>query len=531
MSGYAVSRSDARLQAGWFPPLAILALAVALRLVFFRGSAGTDELTYLAQGLRLLHGDVGYSHYIGALRYGINGLEAGSVLVFGNGVGGADIPYMLFSLGEVLLTYWFALHLWGPRAAAWSGLAIATLPLDVALAGSFNPDCYLGFVISASVVAFYFAQRSDRAGLFLLSGLLAGWVFWIKQEVIIFGIVFAAFAIQDGRWRRGYLWFGAGGLIWLVLNLAFFGVFLGDPLLVFHVLTTKVGIFAHQQHDLDTAAWSYPVYLLVKLYHVGLVGWLALAGAIAAFRQKDHGTRFVLIWACVLVLVFSLFPFSFSPFRLIPKQTNYMTIFMVPLAMLAGWFLSRLPLPASWVLGCAMIVSGVLLSALEQQVIQVSAANEPAEAAFAEAHAGIPVYGPMTAQKGSLLQTLLRGSLQPTNQIQPTDDLPKAAIPAEAADSVVAYVITDPQMRDWAGWYQQEPLPEPWRHCLVPVATLSPDDLGLGRPVVSAVRGAVSLLPHALATPILGATASFWQVQPARVFSVTRACALQAAQG
>lgn len=96
----------------------------------------------------------------------------------------------------------------------------------------------------------------------------------------------------------------------------------------------------------------YLTYLFVKIYHTGLVGWLALAGVVLAIRRGiEAGFRFVLGWAAGLLLIFSLLPVSVSPLELIRKQANYIEIFVIPLALLAGWFLAQLPRTFGLLLG------------------------------------------------------------------------------------------------------------------------------------------------------------------------------------
>jgi hypothetical protein len=68
----------------WVYAVLILMLAALIRLAFFRGALGTDEIVYITQAQRLLSGDLGHATYIGALRYGINGFQALSIRIFGD---------------------------------------------------------------------------------------------------------------------------------------------------------------------------------------------------------------------------------------------------------------------------------------------------------------------------------------------------------------------------------------------------------------------------------------------------------------
>jgi hypothetical protein len=528
-----LSRSDVAVgvKTSCLYAVVILSLAALMRLAFFRGALGTDEIVYLTQAQRLLNGDIGHAVYIGAVRYGINGFQALSIRLFGNGVAGAGGLYFLCCLGNALLAYWFAYRLWGCRAAIWTGITLAVLPLDAALATSLNPDPYLALFISGAMVVFFFAESRDSHPLYFLAGLLGGWVFWIKEEVIVFGLVFVVFAAFHGRWRTGWLWFLLGGFLCCVADLVFFWAAYGDPFYHYSVVHRAVDDQLATQSFGETSPWAYIGFLFVKVYHTGLLGWLALAGCVLALRRPaEPGTHFVLIWGIGLMVIFSLFPVSLSPPEFIRKTATYMEIFVTPLALLAGWFLAQQQRAVAFVLGGVMVASGILLSALEQQVVRVVAVNGQSAAAFAEAHAGTPVFGPLTAQRQSIVERLFQGSLDTSSDIRPWADLSDVSAGEGPAGDVVAYLVDDPQMRIWPDATKETPLSETLRRCLVPLGPLEHGDLGLGRSVVAALRDILAVLPAPYADATLRATDSFWQVSPAQVYVITRECA-HAAQG
>ena len=527
----ALTRSDAPsgVKSAWVSAILILLAGALIRVAFFRGALGTDEIVYLTQAQRLLHGDIGHATYIGAVRYGINGFQALSIRRFGSGMAGAAGLFFLCWLGNTLLAYWFAYRLWGLRAAIWTGLALAVLPLDAALATSLNPDPYLALFITSSIVVFFFAEKHDSQLLYFLAGLLAGWVFWIKEEVIVFGLIFVFFAAFQRRWRRGWVWFLLGGLIFCVADLIFFWVTYGDPFYHYTVVHRAVGDQLATQTLGETSPWNYLGFLFVKIYHTGLLGWLALAACVLALRRPaEPGIRFVLIWGIGLLLIFSVFPVSLLPPEFIRKTSTYMEIFVTPLALLAGWFLAQQQRAIAFVLGGLMIASGIVLAALEQQVVRVVAVNGEAAAVFAEAHAGIPVFGPLTAQRQSVVERLFRGSLDTGSDIRPWADLSSISPGEGPAGDVVAYLVDDPQMKIWPDATKEAPLSEKLRRCMVPLGPLEQGDLGLGRPVVAVLRDTLSFLPERYATAALTATDSFWQLAPAQVYVVTRECARQA---
>jgi hypothetical protein len=508
---------------------AILAFAALARLIFFSEAVGSDEIVYLTRAQHVLRGEYPPAVYIGAMRDGINIFLAASILLFGTGIGGASGLFFACSLGQVFLAYGFAYILWGRRAAIWAALGMAALPIEITLAGGLGPDPYLGFVITCSIVVFYFAERDGRAALYMVAGLLAGWVFWIKPPAIVYGLVFPLLVMPGHRWGVKRLWFVIGGTTLLIAHLALFWVIYGDPMYFFrshHDYVKETYVFGDST---DTSLWAYVVLLFAKIYHTGLLGWLALAGCIRGLTQRNQPEiRFVLIWGLGLLLIFSALPISLSPLKFIAKQSNYMAIFTLPLALMAGWFLAQQGRTIAFLLGGAMVASGICLAALEQQVISVVMVNGRSAAVFAEAHPGTPVFGPLTAQRQSKLQRVVRGSLDASRDIRPLADLARLPLADGAADDIVAYTIEDPHMGNWPEARREAELAE-LKNCRAWVGQLEASDLGYGRLVLAALRGIIiTLLPGDSADRALRATDPIWTVTRGDVYAVTRDCALSA---
>jgi hypothetical protein len=510
----------------FFDLLAILALAALVRLAFFSEALGSDEIVYLTRAQHILHGEYPQAVYIGAMRDGINIFLTASILLFGTGIGGASGLFFACSLGQVVLAFGFAYILWGRRAAIWAALVMATLPIEITLAGSLGPDPYLGCIITCSIVVFYFAERDGRAALYLLAGLLAGWVFWIKPPAIVYGLVFPLLILADHRRGAKRLWFVVGGMTLLIAHLALFWIIYGDPAYFLRSYYDYVKETYVAGDSTDTSLWPYVVLLFAKIYHTGLLGWLALAGCIWGLTLRNQPeNRFVIIWGFGLLLIFSALPISLSPLKFIAKQSNYMSIFTLPLALMAGWFLAQQGRTIAFLLGAAMIASGISLAALEQQVISVVTVNGRSAAVFAEAHPGTPVLGPLTAQRQSKLQRVLRGSLDAGSDIRPLADLAQLPLADGAADDIVAYIIEDPQMSNWPEARREPAIPQ-LENCRAWVGQLEGSDLGYGRLVLAGLRGIIiSLLPGDSADRALSVTDRIWTVDRGNVYSVTRDCA------
>ena len=85
----------------WLALLLVVVLACAVRIVFFTGLFGSDDVVYVDRALAILHGEWSTtSKYVGSLRYGINLPMAGFMAVFGPGEFTANLWALTCSLGR-----------------------------------------------------------------------------------------------------------------------------------------------------------------------------------------------------------------------------------------------------------------------------------------------------------------------------------------------------------------------------------------------------------------------------------------------
>jgi hypothetical protein len=137
----------------------------------------------------------------------------------------------------------------------------------------------------------------------------------------------------------------------------------------------------------------YCRYLFFDVRHTWLLAYLALAagylfarGDLVATNERHFGV-YAAIWLLGLLGIFSFIPVSFVPLRFVMKQSNYMTIFLAPLAIVGAFGLSRM---GRWMragLMTAFVAGGIALAALAQQDMRAFMARGQAAEAFAEAHA------------------------------------------------------------------------------------------------------------------------------------------------
>jgi 4-amino-4-deoxy-L-arabinose transferase-like glycosyltransferase len=507
--------------------VALLVIAIALRIAFFTGFFGSDEVTYTSAAYRVLTGSWPAGDYIGEMRYGVNLPVAVFMRWFGVNQIAANMWALLTSVGEVGLVFAFGRLLWNVRAGFLAGLVLALLPLHVHFAGRLMADSPLAFFMTLSCVLFFAGETTQRRGWYLASGLAAGAVFWIKQPAIIYLALFAAYALVLRRWSGNWIVMAVGVTAMLALNsLLMLGV-TGDAWHLFRMGESSVAHFVDTGTE-DTSPGYYFRYLLLDVRHTWLLAFLAIWGAVIllrdpAPREAKPGNTFVLLWAAVLIGIFSLFPVSLHPIKLIFKQTNYMLMFAAPLALLSGVALSRLK-GGSFILVIAILVVGsVTLSGLEQQSIRVFTANSKAAVNYADTLDASSIYATTNNVRAEMFANLMRDKGADPGRFKELAELQNVA----KADAVVdrpSFAVVDLETIDWSN--RGSPIrsladvPPCWQR----LSQLEPADPGLGQYVADGLLAMALHAPASMRDRAVGTLRRLAKPQPAIVYKIHPGC-------
>lgn len=517
--------------------LCVLLFAVFARWLAFTGYFGSDEVTYTSQGFKLLDGDWTVDEYVGQNRYGVNFPVAFFGAIFGRTEFAAALYSLLSSLAEVALVTWVAFRMFGVRAAVFSGLLLASLPTHIHIAGRMMADAPVCLTLTAAFVLFYEGEVRRSVLAWFAAGFMVGLSFWIKPPITVFAaMVLMAYPIATRRIDLRWVWVVAGAVAALALNCVVMWALTGNFWYIFDAIRQRrssgyleAGVSAG---EIATDAEYYLTYLFGLIYHTGLLGYVALAGLYLAWRQRKslptsagYGLAYVLLWALGLLVILSVFPVSFRPLMFVPKQTNYMLLFVAPLCLLAGWGLGamkgRWPY---WILGACM-VSGVLLALMLQGSVAVFTANSWATLRYVQDRPDTHFYVMSNAVRAAWYQRLIQGvNLEP--RIHPLNELfpPKAAEPPKlkpqnkpvpAGDK---WAVVDEQSFTWD---LSRPMKRPGDvpSCWKEVAQLRGEPKGLGVALLRAMSGLQGLAGTTIGAKLQRNA----QPLPARVYSVPAA--------
>ncbi|HXH84023.1 MAG TPA: glycosyltransferase family 39 protein [Candidatus Tectomicrobia bacterium] len=498
----------------WSIIVAIAVLAGALRLLFFTGFFGSDDVNAARSALDVARGHWPVTDYVVSQRYGIFLPTALVIRLFGFTEFSVTLWAWLCSVGEVVVACAFACRAWGPTAGLTTGILLATLPLHVHTGGQPTGDAPLAFFITLSLVLFYVAETRGGRGWYFAAGLAAGATFWIKEVATIWVGVFVLHAAVVGRWNRRWLLVAAGFAVMVLASMLLFLVIAGDPLHYFKVVMKR-------RQD-GRMLWLYPYYLFLDLRHTWILGYLALAGAIAWWRARaaeartDVVTRYVVVWLAGIVLVLTFFVVKLRPLTFVAQQVNYMTMFLAPMALLAGLALARAR--PGWRLAALSLwlPGAIALAGLEQQAVRAFTANSRAAWEFAQAHRDAALYGTVhAAQMASVLP--VPGDARTRPRI-----LPLTRVASEPVGGRPVYVVLDAETMGWGDELSITPADVP--ACWEPVTRLEPQGYGLGQRIATGLRTIVGYLPDAVGRRLQARLDRIIAPRPAVVYRVPPQC-------
>ena len=430
----------------------ILLFSFFIRIFFFNGEFGSDEVVYLTRSLEVANGQWSSSNYNGALRYGYNIPSGFFIYLFGLNMFTANLWPLLCSLIEISLVFLFSWKYINHKAALFSALFLAVLPLHVAVSTRLHADPVVSMFLTLSFVSFYKAELESNKYLYFLTGIFLGCVFWVKELASVTFFAFLLYPIFIRKIKRVWLYLVSGALVMLLIHFALMEFIAGDPL---HAIRTVMG---QMKRGIPAAAsryedspWYYFKYLFFDIKHTWLTPLLALL-AILTFSNSTtltsgkHGLKYAIYWLASLLVVLTFFPVSFDPLRFAMKQSNYLTLFLAPICIIAGAALTAIPRKAAYLLIAITLSGGVFLSALEQQDYRVFTANSRALLVFSDNHPNRDIYGSVNNGRIGCFHQVINGKDCNSSKIHDFTELPTDA--SVSSDTTV-FAVIDRETLDW----------------------------------------------------------------------------------
>jgi 4-amino-4-deoxy-L-arabinose transferase-like glycosyltransferase len=453
----------------------LLLFAVIVRQLFFIGPSGSDDAVYLDAALKIAGGNWTVdSNYNGSLRFGFHAPMALFISLFGTSLNAANAFSLICSLLEILLVYTLAFDLLGRKVAYLAAILFAFTPLQMLVSTSIHADPVAAMAITASVVTFYFAEQRRRPILYVMTGLAIGYVFWVKELIIFYVLIFPIYMAVVRKWDSIWLYVIAGGIIMLLAHLLYMFVNAGDPFYLFNIMKTQIARDFVGAGKKESSPIFYVNYLFFGVYWTLLLGWLTFFGAILYVYRRLSGAPaspvwYVFWWFFSLLLLFTFLPISLSPFQFVTKQSNYINLFLAPMAILSAWFISQVHRYITYALAAGSVVAGTLMLMIYQATIRVHVSGSEQVHLFALQNPDIDVY----VANNTIAMSLYRQREQLHEKLQNLIDIRK--LPLHGLDQHKRHLVAvDPMtIMDVPSRFEIKQRPACWREVqqLVPLAS------------------------------------------------------------
>ncbi len=320
--------------------LLILSGAAVVRLVFFTGYHGYDDVYYIRRAFELSNGHLTppTSHW--AARIGLVGPTA----LFYRTLGVTPFSTIAFpflcSLLAVGVAFALGRRLYDQRTGLIAALLLAFLPMDVIFASMLFPTEPAMLFSGVGLGCFILAERERRPALSLASGVSLGLAALAHEAALMILVIYPAYVLVISRPTRVHLVAAVGLGLTLGLD-PLSHALIGDPWARLTVLThtaTVTGTAADVAYRGANLSWVMePLVRPFAERTFGLFAWLLVPVVVWRLWKPREWSERVL----ALMITTGFLWLEYGSF----SATSY-----VPLARLPR-YLAPLELPAVWLLG------------------------------------------------------------------------------------------------------------------------------------------------------------------------------------
>jgi len=325
----------------------IVLFGIILRLAFFTGMTISDPLAYskAANDINIGKGIDPASTLTLSTRLGIVYATAFSYRIFGINDFSSVSFTLLTSIGSIILIYYFGKLLFDENIGLTAAFLLSFFPLDVVYSTQLVSDIPSAFFMSLGVYVFLYSEIKNKTNYwsYLLSGLLIGIGYLIRESALLIALFFVAYILYKRKLKFQYFMVPLGVLIVIMLEMLVFMNLTGDPFFRFTTSQDylKEASALHNYFgrlDFPIGLLHYPwMFLTNELLSAFYI--FASFAALYFLMQRKKKTYTLLLWLIPLLIYLSFGSGSLTkyvPFRAVDRYTM---IFTIPAILLLALFL------------------------------------------------------------------------------------------------------------------------------------------------------------------------------------------------
>ncbi len=337
----------------------LIALAVALRLVFFFGLQGRDDRVYIFYANYFVtHQQIPlgeHTTWIGRIGHWLP--MAGVMSIMGSSEIASVVYSMICSLLGVIVVLRLGLVLFERRVARAAAILFAFFPLEIFYSSTVYVDIVVGFFQLLSLFFFllHFRSSSPRSTIFY-AGLALGWAYLCRETALFALVPLGLIAIGKRLSPDRAVLFCAGALMIFVVECVFWHVQTGDALYRYHAATAQLDDIVEMQESVSTESsgtwipspkptgrWrsNYSIVdaalMFVTNEEFGAFYIIFLPFLVVMTLRGDTASGDLRIWTACLLLLLLFFPAYFPKYTLPRDPRFYACVTGPAILCLVSW--------------------------------------------------------------------------------------------------------------------------------------------------------------------------------------------------
>lgn len=327
---------------------AILVFAVILRLIFFSGVGGSDDVLYTSYANQLSKDNFNFPATHHGTRLGILYPVGFLYALFGVTEFSSNILIFVTSIAGILLAFYFGKEFFSEEVGLIAAFLLSFFPLDVVFATKLLPDMPSAFFMSMGVFFFLLAEKNSSALKskinYTLSGLSIGVAYMIRESAILIILFFLAYALFYRKFKLNYFLVFAGFAVVFIIESFIFLANTGDFLYRLHSLTSYYPTVV--ELDEFFGRGSFPVslfhfpYIMFTSVQFGIFFPFILIAIFYNLKTRNKKSYPFMIWFLSLLVYLSFGTVSFTEYLLFAAIPRYLMVITFPSMILLAVFLS-----------------------------------------------------------------------------------------------------------------------------------------------------------------------------------------------
>jgi len=321
----------------------IVIIALSVRLIFFVGFIGSDDVVYA----HIVHSIMAGTYGGGIISYRVGLIYP--VRFFFSLFGINDYSLALFpllsSLASIVVVFYLGKLLFTERMGLVAALLLAFFPLDIIYATKLYSDIPVALWTGLSVLFFLMGERGPKEPrsivYFLSSGLCMGLGYITKLSGVLLILFFLTYVIYKRRIKVSHVYLILGFLVVFISENLVYHLW-GSEQLLSRITTVSKSVTTSKivtPPKLPQSSFLlYPWLMYISFSHFGFYFHFISFAAIYCIIKKVKAAYAPLLWATSLFLYLEFG--SWSPFRYVVPQhvPRYLTLISMPVVLVLSAF-------------------------------------------------------------------------------------------------------------------------------------------------------------------------------------------------